>query len=191
MEPQTQKRSFILVLLENILYIAAAVALAYVIQTFLIRPFIVSGTSMIPEIENGQYMIVDEITYRTREPERGDIVIFKAPPEPSKYYIKRIIGLPGETVRIKGSKVTIINEEHPEGFTLDEPYIEYQSNDDLTVKVQNDHYFVMGDNRNGSFDSRGWGTLPKENIRGRALVRLLPLSQIDYLPAKATYEEDK
>lgn len=190
MEQQPQSRSWIFTLLENVLYIGAAVILAYGIQTFVIRPFIVSGTSMIPEIKDGQYMIVDELTYRTRNPERGEVIIFKAPPEPSKYYIKRIIGLPGETVKIEGSEITIYNDKYPRGFTLDEPYISYESNDYLTVTIPDDHYFVLGDNRDGSFDSRGWGTLPRDNIRGRALVRLLPFSEIDYLPANVTYEED-
>lgn len=173
---------------ENVLYIAAAVILAVLIQSFVIRPFIVSGASMDPKIENGQYLLIDEISYRMHEPERGDVVVFRAPPEPSKYYIKRIIGLPGETVTIKDGIITIINTEHPDGFVLDEPYIVHTQNDTLTKKVPVGEYFVMGDNRSASYDSRGWGTLPKKEIRGRALLRLLPITTIDYLPGKESYE---
>lgn len=173
---------------ENVLYIAAAIILAVLIQSFVIRPFIVSGASMDPRIENGQYLLIDEISYRMHEPERGDVVVFRAPPEPSKYYIKRIIGLPGETVVLKDGIITIINSEHPQGLVLDEPYIVHTQEDTLTKKVPAGEYFVMGDNRSASYDSRGWGTLPKKEIRGRALLRLLPITTIDYLPGKESYE---
>lgn len=173
---------------ENVLYIAAAIILAVLIQSFVIRPFIVSGASMDPNIENGQYLLIDEISYRIHVPERGDVIVFRAPPEPSKYYIKRIIGLPGETVELNNGRVTIFNASHPDGFLLDESYITHTQNDTLTMKVPADEYFVMGDNRAASYDSRGWGTLPKKEIRGRALLRLLPITTIAYLPAKESYE---
>lgn len=170
--------------LVNLLYVAAAILLAAFIQAFIVRPFIVSGSSMIPNIEDKEYLIVDELSFRLREPQRGEVIVFRAPPEPSKFYIKRVIGLPGETVKIEEGTVTIINSEHPDGFVLDEPYIEHQQfNITQTTKVPEGQYFVMGDNRAGSYDSRGWGPLEEENIRGRALLRLLPLSAIDYLPA--------
>jgi signal peptidase I len=182
------RRARIWLWVENALYIIAAVILALLIQAFVIRPFVVSGNSMDPVIKDRQYLIIDEISYRAHEPNRGDVIVFRAPPEPTKFYIKRIIGLPGETVKIDGQKVTIINAEHPEGFTLSEPYITHESSDHMTVKVPADQYFVMGDNRAGSYDSRAWGNLPFENIRGRALLRLLPLNTINYLPGKETYE---
>jgi signal peptidase I len=175
--------------LVNVFYIALAIGLAALIQTFVIRPFIVSGNSMDPNIENKDYLIIDKISYRLREPARGEVITFKSPPEPTKYYIKRIIGLPGETVKGVNGVVTIINKDHPEGFTLDEPYITHKNRDSFSFTVPADSYFVMGDNRSESFDSRGWGALPKKNISGRALVRLLPLSHIDYLPAVETYNE--
>ncbi len=188
MEPTiTTRPNRFWVFLENILYIGAAIGLALLIQAFIIRPFIVSGNSMDPNIKDKQYLIVDEISYKLSEPSRGDVIVFKAPPEPSKYYIKRIIGLPGETVSINGTTITISNAAHPDGFVLQESFITHTHNDILTVKVPVDSYFVMGDNRSGSYDSRAWGMLPKANIRGRALLRLLPLTAIDYLPAKVTY----
>lgn len=185
----TTARSRFLVFLENVLYIAGAVGLALLIQAFIIRPFIVSGNSMDPTIKHKQYLIIDEVSYRLREPARGDVIVFKAPPEPTKYYIKRIIGLPGDTVEISDGKITIKNTAHPQGFTLDEQFIVHTQRDTLKAVVPIDSYFVMGDNRSGSYDSRQWGTVPKASIRGRALVRLLPLSTIDFLPGKVTYDQ--
>ncbi|HVY35667.1 MAG TPA: signal peptidase I [Candidatus Paceibacterota bacterium] len=176
--------------LSNLLYILGAIALAAIIQAFIIRPFIVSGTSMDPNIKDKQYLIIDEVSYKFHPPERGDVIVFKAPPEPTKYYIKRVIGLPGDTVKISGTAVTIIDKDHLKGLTLDEPYITHEHQDSMTVTVPPGKYFVMGDNRAASFDSRSWGMLPQENIRGRALLRLLPLSTIDYLPGKETYSNE-
>jgi signal peptidase I len=189
---QPKKKSFfdtgVWKFIENVLYIIGAVLLAAVIQAFIIRPFIVSGTSMDPVIKNGQYLIIDEVTYHLHGPERGDVVVFKAPPEPTKYYIKRIIGLPGETVKLNNGKITIINTAHPDGFTLSETYLTHTSEDSGTFVVQPNTYFVMGDNRTGSYDSRAWGNLPIANIRGRALLRLIPVGDIGVLPGKETYE---
>ena len=186
---QSQKRpSRLRNFIENILYIGAAILLAVIIQAFIVRPFIVSGSSMDPTIKNSQYLIIDEISYRIHDPERGDVVVFKAPPEPTKYYIKRIIGVPGDTVEIKGTKVTITNKEHPEGFTLSEDFITHPHLDTIKISIPAGQYYVMGDNRDGSYDSRSWGTVPRENIRGRALLRLFPLTEINYLPGKVNYE---
>ncbi|MCC7436744.1 signal peptidase I [Candidatus Nomurabacteria bacterium] len=176
------------IFLENVSYIGTAVVLAMLVQQFVIRPFVVNGSSMSPTLETGNYLLIDEVTYRFSGPERGDVVVFKAPPEPDKYFIKRIIGLPGDTVSINGQIVTITNKDNPEGFTLSEPFITHKSSDNIVVKVPEDQYFVMGDNRSGSYDSRSWGTLPKEDLRGRALIRLLPIKEIDYLPGKVNYE---
>lgn len=183
-----KKPSRIKVFLENIAYIGAAIILAVLVQHFLIRPFIVNGGSMDPTLKTGNYLLIDRLTYRFNAPERGDVIVFKAPPEPDKYFVKRIIGLPGETVVINGTTVTIVNAANPKGVTLSEPFIAHPKTDSMTVVVPEGEYFVMGDNRAGSFDSRSWGTLPEKNIGGRALVRLLPLNTIDYLPGKVTYK---
>lgn len=175
----------------NIFYIALAVGLAMLIQTFIVRPFIVSGSSMDPTIKDKEYLIIDEVSYRFREPVRGEVVVFKSPPEPDKYYIKRVIGLPGETVSIDQGKVTITNTEHPDGFILDEPYITHTERDSDREVIPPGSYFVMGDNRAGSYDSRQWGPLPKEKIRGRAVLRLLPFTNISYLPGHTTYDTEK
>ncbi len=189
MEPTvTSPRSRFWVFIENILYIGCAIGLALLIQAYVARPFIVSGSSMTPIIRNGEYIIIDELTYKLKDPERGDVIVFKSPPEPTKFYIKRIIGLPGETIDIDGTTITITNTEHPDGLVLKEPYILYTNKDNIHVKVPIDQYYVLGDNRSGSYDSRSWGPVPMENIRGRALLRLLPLSTIKYLPGKESYE---
>lgn len=176
-------------LLENVAYIGAAIILAVFVQHFLIRPFIVNGASMDPTLTTGDYLLIDRLSYRLRAPERGDVIVFKSPPEPDKYFVKRIVGLPGETVVIKKGIVSIINTAHPDGLILDEPFITHKKNDDtMTFTVPANNYFVMGDNRAGSYDSRMWGMLPEKNIGGRALVRLLPLTEIDYLPGKVEYK---
>ncbi len=186
--PQQKSRAKVLV--ENVLYIASAIGLALLVQQFLIRPFIVNGGSMDPTFTTGDYLLIDEVSYKLHAPERGDVVVFRAPPEPDKFFIKRMIGLPGDTVTIKGSVVTITNAEYPKGFTLSEPFITHESSNDMSVTVPTDQYFVLGDNRSGSYDSRSWGFVPKANIRGRALLQLLPLKHIDSLPGKVTYEQN-
>ncbi len=188
-QPEIKRKSNARIFLENVIYIVIAILLALIVQKFIIRPFVVNGESMDPTLATGDYLLIDEVTYKLHEPQRGDVVVFKAPPEPTKFFIKRIIGLPGDTVSITGSKITITNEANPKGFVLSEPFITHISNNQLVVTVPVDEYFVMGDNRSGSFDSRSWGTLPKANLRGRALLRLLPIKEADYLPGKVNYEQ--
>ncbi len=162
----------------------AAIALAIVIpvRMFIAQPFVVSGDSMFPTFHNGQYLIVDEISYILKGPHRGDVVIFRYPNDTTRFFIKRIIGLPNEKIDIKNGVVTITNAENPKGFTLDEPYIDekFSSTDSYTTGP--DEFFVMGDNRNRSSDSRVWGLLPRKLMVGRAYLRLLPFSDIGYLP---------
>lgn len=168
-------------------FISIVVIIVVVVRGFIAQPFIVSGASMVPTFHDADYLIVDEISYRFSEPSRGDVLIFHPPINNATYFIKRIIGVPGDTVTINNGKVTITNTEHPEGMQLTEPYI---SNDTTTahysVKVTEGNYFVMGDNRPASYDSRGWGLLPKKNITGRAFLRLFPLSRIGIFPGEHT-----
>lgn len=155
-----------------------AIALFIVIpfRIFVAQPFLVDGASMEPTFENGQYLIVDELTYHFRGPERGSVLIFKYPNDPKKYFVKRVIGLPGEEVKILDGKVTIVNEEYPDGLLLDEPYITFIKEETENYSLGQDEYFVMGDNRAGSADSRFWGALPKDNVVGRPIIRLWPLA---------------
>lgn len=154
-------------------------------RMFVAQPFIVQGASMDPTFHTGQYLIVDQLTYRFDEPKRGDVVIFKYPKDPSKYFIKRIMGLPNETVEVNGTKVVITTEGGAK-IALDEPYVDgaNEKEDFLTTTLSGDEYFVMGDNRAESSDSRMWGPVPKDNLIGKALIRLLPLSSIGLHPGE-------
>ncbi len=154
------------------------------IRTFVAQPFIVSGSSMVPTFHNAEYLIVDELSYRLGEPKRGDVVVFKWPKDTSKYFIKRVIGLPGETVKIDGSSIIIKNKEHPEGFILSEPYVENKSQNEKEIILPEGEYFVMGDNRSGSSDSRSWGNVPRKLFVGRAFLRLFPVNKIGVLPGE-------
>lgn len=162
-----------------------ALAIVIPIRMWIAQPFVVSGESMYPTFDNGQYLIVDEISYIAGRESRGDVVIFRYPNDTKRFFIKRIIGLPNEKIIVTEDKVTIINKEHPEGIVLKEPYINeklFRPTGEFTTGK--DEYFVMGDNRNRSLDSRSWGILPKKLMIGRAFLRLLPLKEISYLPGQ-------
>lgn len=150
------------------------------IRYYLFQPFVVSGQSMEPNFSHGNYLIVDEISYRFNEPERGDVVVFFYPNDPSLRHIKRIIGLPSEKIFISDMGIQITKNETE--FILDESeYLSsyYFSGEQVEIELSENEFFVMGDNRSASFDSRKWGSLDGDYIIGRALVRLLPLNQIE------------
>jgi len=167
----------------------AVLALAIVIpvRLFIAQPFIVSGSSMHPTFENGEYLIIDELSYRLGEPERDDVVVFRYPKDQKKFFIKRIIGLPNETLEIKGNTITIFNEEHQNGLELVEPYVKNNSKNNIRTTLKSDEYFVMGDNRSASSDSRYWGAVKRNLLVGRALFRLWPLGRISVSPGN--YEQ--
>jgi len=166
-----------------------SIAIVIPIRLFIASPFVVNGSSMDPTFTTGQYLIVDQLTYKLHDPERGDIVIFHYPKDPSKFFIKRIIGLPNETVTLLGKTARIINDEYPEGFTLDESFLTHTSkDDDYSITLGPDEYLVLGDNRTASSDSRIWGPLPRKLIVGRALLRLFPLNSIGVLPGEISPE---
>lgn len=171
-------------------YALFALGLAIAIRLFVATPFIVSGASMEHTFENFDYLIIDRITYRISEPQRGDVVVFGLPQETSRDLIKRVIGLPGETVVLENGKVKIINAAKPDGFVLSEPYLSPENlggASDMRVTLGQDQYFVLGDNRRVSADSRLWGTLPRNDMVGRVLVRLYPFPAISFLPGEARY----
>ncbi len=149
------------------------------IRYYLIQPFMVKGASMEPNFSSGEYLIVSEIEYRLQEPERGDVIVFKYPKNPKEYYIKRIVGLPGEKIEIKGGKIAIFNAQHPNGIVLEEEYLPNGriTRGDIKEELGEDEYFVLGDNRGASSDSRMWGTLQEEMIVGRAWIRAYPFSE--------------
>jgi signal peptidase I len=167
---------------ELVRFVLICLAIAVPIRIFIAQPYIVSGESMYPTFHNGEYVIVDQISYRVGHPQRGDVVVFRAPEHPSQFYIKRIIGVPGETVVLDGTTVSVINTEHPDGLVLTEEYISQPLASKKETLLLDHEYFVMGDNRPNSSDSRSWGVLPEKNIGGRAWLRLLPLSRIHLHP---------
>ncbi|MEK7655777.1 MAG: signal peptidase I [Patescibacteria group bacterium] len=159
----------------------AAISLAIIIPVryFLIQPFYVKGASMEPNFFDHEYLIIDEVSYRFRTPERGDIVVFRYPNDPSQFFIKRVIGLPGETVEIANGNVKVFNDSDPNGFTLPEQeYLEQlvtATTRDVTLK--SNEYFVLGDNRTASLDSRYFGPVTKDAIVGRVWLRGWPLDR--------------
>ncbi len=164
------------------------------LRVFLIQPFFVQGASMEPNFEDKEYLIINELGYKTtnvgfgsvdfftvkpyKELSRGDVVVFRYPRNPSIYYIKRVIGLPGEKIEIKNGKVIISNYENPNGFILDEsgylsPSVETAG--EQVVQLTESQYFVLGDNRSASSDSRSWGPVPEEDVVGKVLIRAWPI----------------
>jgi signal peptidase I len=185
-EPQEKKKEGFWS--EIIRFTLFALIIVLPIRLFIAQPFIVSGASMDPTFETGEYLIVDQLSYRLSNPNRGEIVIFKYPKDESKYFIKRIIGLPGEKVEIDGTQVTVYNKQYPEGLKLNEPYIidRNEKEDHMVIELKDDQYFVMGDNRRQSSDSRAWGTLPRNLIIGTPFVRLFPINRMGIYPGDVT-----
>jgi len=159
-----------------------AVLIVIPVRLFIAQPFIVSGSSMVPTFSNGDYLIVDEISYKFEKPERYDVIIFRFPTNHKKYLIKRIIGLPQESVDLKGALVTITSRGHSKGVVLDQPFIKNSSSSSGHWELGDNEYFVMGDNRPASSDSRFWGPVAHDLIVGRAFLRLLPIKHADILP---------
>ena len=154
------------------------------IRLFIAQPFVVNGESMVPSLQNGDYLIVDEITYKTKDVQRGDVIVFRFPKSDTKrFLIKRVIGLPGEMVSISGNKVTVTKTDGSL-IQLDETYTNGEFSSYGTWELADEEYFVMGDNRGASSDSRSWGVLEKEYIVGKTFLRLFPLSEISTYPAE-------
>lgn len=167
---------------EILTFIVLAVIIVVPIRFFIAQPFVVEGESMHPTFESGDYLVVDELTYHFGDPERGDVVIFRYPGDPSVFYIKRIIGLPGETVHIDKGK-TSISKLDGSTVILNETYVVAEdATYSLDTTLGTDQFFVMGDNRPRSSDSRVWGPLPRKDLIGRAFIRLLPTAHAGMLP---------
>ena len=180
-----KKHSFRQEAWETLRFILIALIIVVPIRLFIAQPFIVSGASMDPTFQNGQYLIVDELSYNLGNPARGDVAIFKYPKNPKQYFIKRVVGLPGETVHIdERGKVSITNTEGKLVTNLEEPYIKYPLGGYLERTLGADEYFMMGDNRAGSFDSRAWGPVPRNLIVGKPFLRLFPFTAINVLPGE-------
>lgn len=154
-------------------------AIFIIVYFFLFQPHQVQGNSMFPNFHNREYILTDKISYRFHEPERGDIVIFKPPGQENYEFIKRIIGLPGENLKINGGEVYINERRLEETYLQDSIFTRPGSfmAEGETVSVGENQYFVMGDNRSFSSDSRDWGFVPAENVAGKAWIRYWPPSE--------------
>lgn len=155
--------------------VVLALVIVLPIRYFIFQPFIVKGQSMEPNFEDGDYLIIDELSYRLREPTRGEVIVFKNPLNPHQRFIKRIIGLPGETVEIENGKITIKKENQVQILNEDS-YLDFSfTSGHLKISLLKNEYFVLGDNRNFSFDSRQFGPVQRKFIIGRVLFRLWPI----------------
>jgi len=175
-----------------------AAVIAIVIRTFAYEPFNIPSGSMVPTLLEGDYLFVSKMAYGYSKfsfpgglipvkgriwegaPTRGEVVVFRDPQDLSTYFIKRIIGLPGETVAVADNTVTVVNKDHPSGFKLNETYLPAGliTAGNETYAISSSSYLVFGDNRPFSFDSRSWGPLPAKNMIGLVRVRLWPLNEI-------------
>jgi signal peptidase I len=173
-----------------IIYTLIALAIAIIVRFFVAAPYIVSGASMDPTFKSWDYLIIDRLSWHFEEPVRGDVVVFKFPQDPTRSFIKRVIGLPGDTVVLSGTSVKIKNSDNSDGFLLEEEYIadENMRPSHMIVSLTEGEYFVLGDNRLQSADSRVWGVLPRDLIVGRPIFRLFPFSKIELLPGEIRYQ---
>lgn len=174
-------KSFLYALREIIEIVLVAVLVVFGVRSFLVQPFLVSGASMEPNFHGGDYILINELSYRFRAPERGEVVVFRYPGDERTFFIKRIIGLPGERVVITDGKLFIYNKEHPQGMLITEKQylpIDLKTVGEKDVTLSDSEFFVMGDNRDASFDSRQWGPLKKSEVVGSVWMRLWPLNKV-------------
>ena len=175
-------KKYILIVWEFLKIILIAAVIVLPIRYFIFQPFIVKGESMMPNFQSGDYLIVDELSYLVSKPHRGDVVVLKYPLDMSQRFIKRIVALPGETVEIKNGKITITKDSNT--IVLNEKnYLPNLSgtDGDIRMTLDGDNYFVFGDNRDHSYDSRKWGILPKQDIVGKAALRLFPITSLSFI----------
>lgn len=168
----------VLFLFEVVQIFVIAAAIIIPVRYFLIQPFIVKGASMEDNYFDGEYLVIDELTPRFRPYERGEVVVFRPPNGSDTHYIKRIIGLPGESVEIKDGTITIFNDEFPNGIAIEEDYIHEYTVGHQRVDLGLDEYYLLGDNRDQSLDSRKFGAVHESAITGRVWLRGLPLDRI-------------
>jgi len=173
------KRDILAFVWETTKVVVVSLAIILPIRYYLVQPFFVKGASMEPNFEDGDYILVDEISYRFDDPRRGDVVIFRYPQDKSQFFIKRIVALPGETLEIKDNKVIVYNKTNPKGLVLEEEYLfpEQITLGNTLVKLDDNEYFVLGDNRLQSSDSRRWGSVNKALITGKAFLRPWPFTR--------------
>ena len=187
-------KSFLSNLLVFVLDITQTFIVAFacflLIYGFIIQPHRVTGESMMTTLQDGELILTNKIIYRTRQPERGDVITFKSPTDPKKDFIKRIIALPNERIEITKNQIKIYNKQFPDGFILQEPYLSKNQvtepsnflREGVAKELAIDEYIVMGDNRQNSYDSRAWGPLKKDAIIGKAWIVYWPLNRLGFSP---------
>lgn len=180
--PVEKEPTMLGVIWETLKYALIAAVIIIPIRTFIAQPFVVSGSSMLPTFHNGEYLIVNELAKYIGAYERGEVVIIRYPNDPSKFFIKRIIGLPGETITIANGVVSITSKSQQSPLLLSEPYVKNTKPDNSSRTLDEEEYFVMGDNRAQSSDSRIWGPVPKRLMDGKALLRLYPFTAVSLHP---------
>jgi len=170
---------------ETFKMVLISLAIVLPIRYFLIQPFYVKGASMEPNFHDKEYLIIDEISYRFNQPQRGDVVVFRYPADPKEYFIKRVIGLPGESVEFRDGAVYIYNQAHPDGFELPEKYLpdglKTYTYTEGKINISADEFYVLGDNRFASKDSRVFGAVAKSFLVGKVFFRGLPLDKVGVL----------
>ncbi len=174
-------KQFLLSFLEVLEVVIVSVVSIYFVYAFIAQPFKVDGKSMEPNFSTGDYLIIDEITYRFRQPVRGEVIVLNNPTSEKEFFIKRVIGLPGEQVLVSDNKVFV------DGKHIDEEYLPggISMSDTPPFQLGESEFFVMGDNRESSFDSRNWGPLGKHQIVGVVRIRFWPLGGVEtYKPAE-------
>ena len=183
-EPSAAKKKALGGFLELVQVVLISAAIVIPLRTFLVQPFYVKGQSMEPNFYDHEYLFIDKLTYRRDTPKRGDVVVTRYPRNPSEFFIKRVIGLPGETVEVANGKVRIYNKEHENGFVLHEQQVGTQGYLDQqitpltdTKTLKDDEYYLMGDNRAASLDSRIFGPVKRSFLVGKVWVRAYPFDR--------------
>lgn len=166
------RQNWIVEYLESIII---ALVLALIIRTFLFQPFFIPSGSMEPTLQVGDRIIVSKFTYYFNELKLGDVVVFKYPLDPKRDFIKRVIGVPGDVIEARDSQLLV------NGLIVPEPYVPRDYGDFGPVEVPEQHFFVLGDNRTNSQDSRNWGFVPEENLVGKAQVIFWPISRLSVI----------
>ena len=177
----TSKNELLDFVWETIKVVVISLAIILPVRYYLVQPFFVKGASMEPSFEDGDYLLIDEISYRFSEPSRGDVIVFRYPEDRSQFFIKRIIGLPSETIEVKNNKVIIYNAGSSEGLVLAENYLDsdQETLGNMLTRLDDNEYFVLGDNRLASSDSRRWGPVAKTLITGKVFLRAWPFDKFD------------
>jgi len=169
---------------EIIKVLLVSLAIVLPIRYFIVQPFIVRGASMEPTFEDREYLVIDEVSYYFKEPARGEVIVFRYPKDPRQFFIKRLIGLPNERLEINNGHVNIFNKKYPEGFILDEPYLDPPNrftSPNIVITLGSREYFVIGDNRDFSSDSRIWGALERHFVVGKTFFRAWPLTRLGFV----------